>query len=121
MPEIVVGVRQEGPLGMLDFPNDVTAQTREAAYSAYHQLALHKARVIAFNFSATDYLNSAGIGLVISLVEDALHAGRRVYGYGLNAHNRKLFRMVGLAERMVIVADEGEMRGQAATAAGPET
>jgi anti-anti-sigma regulatory factor len=111
-----VGARQDstGTLGYIDFPRDVTAQTRENAYAAYNQLAVQRVRAIGFNFSATDYLNSAGIGLIISLVEDATTAGRKVFAYGLNSHNRKLFRMVGLTERLTLVADEAEMHAKAA-------
>jgi anti-anti-sigma regulatory factor len=108
-----VGTRYEGALGFLDFPRDVTAQTREAAYRAYHQLVAVKAKFIGFNFGGTDYLNSAGIGLIISLVEDATQGGRKTYAYGLNSHNRKLFRMVGLTERLTLVADENEMKQRA--------
>jgi len=109
-----VGLRQEGTLGFMDFPRDVTAQTREAAYNTYNKLAYVKVKSIGFNFGSTDYLNSAGIGLIISLVEDAAQAGRKVYAYGLNSHNRKLFRMVGLTERLVLVADETEAKTKAA-------
>jgi len=109
-----VGTRQNGALGYIDFPRDVTAQTRENAYAAYNHLAVQRVRAIGFNFSATDYLNSAGIGLIISLVEDATAAGRKVFAYGLNSHNRKLFRMVGLTERLTLVADEAEMHARLA-------
>jgi anti-sigma B factor antagonist len=109
-----VGLRQEGAMGFMDFPRDVTAQTREAAYDTFNKLSLAKAKAIVFNFGSTDYLNSAGIGLIISLVEDAVEAGRSVFAFGLNSHNRKLFRMVGLSERLNLVADEAEARTKAA-------
>ncbi len=102
--------RQEEKLGFLDFPRDVIAQTRESAYAAYNQLALQKVEVLAMNFEASDYLNSAGIGLVISLVEDATRAGRKVFAYGLSSHYRKLFSMVGLTERLTLVQNEAAMR-----------
>jgi anti-anti-sigma regulatory factor len=108
-----VGLRHEDAVGFLDFPRDVTTQTREPAYAAYNQLAAAKVRSVGFNFAATDYFNSAGIGLIISIVEDAAQAGRKVYAYGLNSHNRKLFRMVGLTERLQLVADEAEARQKA--------
>jgi anti-anti-sigma regulatory factor len=107
-----VGTRQNGTFGYIDFPRDVTAQTRENAYAAYNHLAVQRVQAIGFNFSGTDYLNSAGIGLIISLVEDATAAGRKVFAYGLNSHNRKLFRMVGLTERLTLVADEAEMHAK---------
>ncbi len=105
--------RHEGTLGLLDFPRDVTAQTRETAYSAYNELARAKVRTLALNFDNTDYMNSAGIGLVISLVEDATQAGRKVYAFGLASHYRKLFNMVGLMERLTVAADEQDVRGKA--------
>ena len=113
-----VGFRQQGMLGFLDFPRDVTAQTRETAYSAYNELARARIKALSFNFSATDYMNSAGIGLVINLVEDATQAGRRVYAFGLGSHYRKLFNMVGLTERITLVADEHEARQKAADQVG---
>lgn len=106
--------RQDGTLGLLDFPRDVTAQTRETAYSAYNELARAKVQALAFNFGNTDYMNSAGIGLVISLVEDATQAGRKVLAYGLASHYRKLFNMVGLMERLSLAADEQDAKAKAA-------
>jgi anti-sigma B factor antagonist len=108
-----VGLRQEGLLGILDFPRDVTAQTRETAYSAYNELARAKIKFVGCNFSTTDYMNSAGIGLIINLVEDATQAGRKVYAFGLGSHYRKLFNMVGLTERITLVADENELKQKA--------
>src|SRR4051794_29102817 len=114
-----VGQRQEGTLGLLDFPRDVTAQTRETAYFAYNELARAKVKAVGFNFSTTDYMNSAGIGLIINLVEDATQAGRKVFAYGLGSHYRKLFGMVGLTERITLVADEKEVKEKSGTGAEP--
>jgi anti-sigma B factor antagonist len=114
-----VGQRQDGALGLLDFPRDVTAQTRETAYFAYNELARAKVKAVGFNFSTTDYMNSAGIGLIINLVEDATQAGRKVFAYGLGSHYRKLFGMVGLTERITLVADEKEVKEKSGTSAEP--
>jgi anti-anti-sigma factor len=103
-----VGYRKVDQMGFLDFPKEVTAQTRETAYTAYNALAAQKVSVIAMNFDNNEYLNSAGIGLIISLVEDASNAGRKVFVYGLSSHYRKLFMMVGLLERIILVSDEKE-------------
>jgi anti-anti-sigma factor len=102
--------RQEGNLGLLDFPRDVTAQTRETAYSAYNELARARIKTLALNFATTDYMNSAGIGLVISLVEDATQAGRRVFAFGLTSHYRKLFNYAGLLERVTLATDEQDVK-----------
>src|SRR5215468_6030239 len=114
-----VGLRQDGPFGYLDFPRDVTAQTRETAYSAYNELARAKVKTLGLNFSTTDYMNSAGIGLIINLVEDATQAGRKVFAYGLGSHYRKLFSMVGLTERIALCANEKEVKEKAGIGAVP--
>lgn len=106
--------RKEGRMGFLDFPRDVTAQTRETAYTAYNALAAEKVDLLSLNFETSDYLNSAGIGLIISLVEDATQAGRKVFAYGLSSHYRKLFSMVGLTERIILVENEAEARAKIA-------
>ncbi|NJL92314.1 MAG: STAS domain-containing protein [Anaerolineae bacterium] len=106
--------RKEGRMGFLDFPRDVTAQTRETAYTAYNALAAEKVELLSLNFDNSDYLNSAGIGLIISLVEDATQAGRKVFAYGLSSHYKKLFSMVGLTERIILVDNEEEARAKIA-------
>lgn len=115
-----VQFRQDGKIGFLDFPRDVIAQTRESAYAAYNQLSVSKVEIVAMNFDTSDYLNSAGIGLVISLVEDANRAGRRVFAYGLSSHYRKLFSMVGLTERLTLVPNEQAMRDKISPPTPPE-
>lgn len=107
-----VSYRQIDAIGFMDFPRDVTAQTRETAYNAYNMLARAKVKTIGLNFEGSDYLNSAGIGLIIGLVEDAMQSGRTVYAYGLSSHYRKLFSMVGLAERIILVDNEAAMLEQ---------
>lgn len=105
--------RLENNLGFMDFPRDVTAQTREQAYKAYNEIIRGEVKSLCLNFHGTDYMNSAGIGLVISLVEDATSARRAVYAYGLGSHYRKLFSMVGLTERLTLVGSEDEARARA--------
>jgi anti-sigma B factor antagonist len=109
-----VSQRQDGVVGFIDFPRDVTAQTREPAYQAYNNLAIARVKAICLNFDTTDYLNSAGIGLIISLVEDASQAGRVILAYGLGTHYRKLFNMVGLTERVTLTSSETDARAKAA-------
>ncbi len=104
-----VVVRQEGTLGWLDFSQNVTLQARETAFKAYNELARAKVRRLGLNFSAAEYINSSGIGLVISLVETAVQEGCKVYIYGLSRHYHRLFGIVGLLERAVQVTDMREV------------
>jgi anti-anti-sigma factor len=92
--------RNEGTRGWLHFSEDVTSQTRQTAFAAYNDLARADVKLICLDFSATDYINSTGIGLIISLVETAIQHRWRVFTCGLNAHYQRLFTTVGLNERV---------------------
>ena len=107
-----VGSRVEDNIGFMDFPRDVTAQTREAAYNAYNELSQASLRYLAMSFKDSEYVNSAVIGLVISLVEEALQSGCGVYCIGLSPHYQKLFGMVGLGDQMIFVDDDDALRAQ---------
>lgn len=97
-------------IGTVEFPRDVTAHTRESAYNAYNTIVQAPIKAICLNFEKTDYMNSAGIGLIISLVEDADQASRMIYAFGLGSHYRKLFSMVGLNDRLTLLASMDEVR-----------
>lgn len=113
MAQEQVKLRRDELVCFMDFPRDVTAQTREVAYAVYQELSQGAPKALGLNFSATDYMNSAGIGLIINIVEDALHSSMKVYAYGLGSHYRKLFGMVGLNERLIMVTSESELRERA--------
>ncbi|MDN5344343.1 MAG: hypothetical protein PWQ18_454 [Clostridia bacterium] len=58
---------------------------------------------ILLDFGAVDYINSAGIALLINLLRQARSRGGELRARGLSEHYRKIFRMVGLAEYIEIL------------------
>jgi anti-anti-sigma regulatory factor len=106
--------RQEGVLGFLDFPHDLTAQSRDSVHRAFSVLSRSPIRALCLNFEYTSYINSSGIEVLVALVEQALAAGVAVFAYGVSREFRGLFGMVSLTEHMAIVADEREARLRAA-------
>lgn len=53
---------------------------------------------LMFNFSEVSYINSLGIAVLIRIVLSAHKAGCSSFAFGLIAHYKKLFRIVGLTE-----------------------
>jgi anti-anti-sigma factor len=50
------------------------------------------------NFAGTEYINSAGIAIIISLLTEARASGVSLVISGLSSHYQKIFRMVGLTQ-----------------------
>ena len=65
---------------------------------AYTQASAAGARALILNFSGMDYLNSGGVGLLVSLLIRATRQGQKLMAVGLNEHYRKIFELTRLSE-----------------------
>ena len=96
--EIQVTVRTNGNATIIDLAGDVTTFAEEAINQAYHTASDNGAANIIFNFRENDYINSAGIAILIGVVTEARKRDQRLLITGLSAHFQKIFRMVGLTQ-----------------------
>ena len=55
---------------------------------------------ITLDFTATDYINSTGIALIVRLLAEARRDGRPVHAAGLSEHYREIFRITRLSDFM---------------------
>jgi anti-anti-sigma factor len=109
MPEeLKASVRRQGNLAIIQFSGDVTTFAEDIARDAYREASRDGGRNLALDFSRCEYINSAGIAVIIGLVTEARRQDRRVLAFGLSAHYQKIFRMVGLAEYVEMCATEEE-------------
>lgn len=106
--ELRASVRQRDGLAIIQFSGDVTTFAEDAARDAYREAVRDGGRNVALDFSTCEYINSAGIAVVIGLVTEARRQDRRVFAFGLSSHYQKIFRMVGLADYMELCASEEE-------------
>ncbi len=96
--EIQVAVRGAGNATIIDLVGDVTTFAEEAINKAYKSASDSGARNIVFNFRENDYINSAGIAILIGVVTEARKRDQKLLMTGLSAHFQKIFRMVGLTQ-----------------------
>lgn len=96
--EIQVSVRGAGNATVIDLVGDVTTFAEEAINQAYKSASDDGARNIVFNFRENDYINSAGIAILIGVVTEARKRDQKLLMTGLSAHFQKIFRMVGLTQ-----------------------
>jgi anti-anti-sigma factor len=96
--EIQVSVRGEGEATIIDLVGDVTTFAEEAINQAYQSASADGAINIVFNFRENDYINSAGIAILIGVVTEARKRDQKLLMTGLSPHFQKIFRMVGLTQ-----------------------
>ena len=116
--ELSVSTRERDGVAIIDLVGDVTTFAEEKINKAYAQVTGQGARHVLLNFRQNDYINSAGIAILIGIVTEVNRNSQKLAVSGLSQHFQKIFRMVGLAQYADIYQDEDEaIRGFAATAA----
>jgi len=106
--QLLTEIRRRDDLTIIQFKGDLTTFAEEAVHSSFRQAARESRRKLAMDFSACEYINSAGIAVVIGVVTEARRQGYRIFVFGLTPHYQKIFRMVGLAEYVEICTTEDE-------------
>ena len=96
--QIQVMVRFEENATIIGLVGDVTTFAEEAVLKAYQDASSDGAHNIIFNFRENDYINSAGIAILIGVVTEARKRDQRLLMTGLSNHFQKIFRMVGLTQ-----------------------
>jgi anti-sigma B factor antagonist len=90
---------------ILRIHGEVTGATESALMEAYAQAA-PDVRSVVLDFSGLDYMNSGGIGLLVTLLVRARRAGQRLHAIGLSEHYRQILALTRLDEAIGIHDDE---------------
>src|ERR671934_276116 len=101
-------VRAHDSTGVIDLQGDVTASAEKALADAYTRASGKFTRTIVLNFSGLEYMNSGGIGMLVTLLVRANRARQRLVAYGLNQHYRQIFELTRLDEAIGIFDSEAE-------------
>jgi len=96
--DVQVTLRFERGVTIIELAGDVTTFAEEAINQAYQDASSDGAHNIIFNFREDDYINSAGIAILIGIVTEARKRDQRLLMTGLSNHFQKIFRMVGLTQ-----------------------
>ena len=103
---VAIGVRRIGDAGLVDIRGDITAQSEPALAQAFAEAGSGGIRAVILNFSGLDYMNSGGIGLLVTLLVRANRQKQRLLAYGLSEHYRQIFELTRLDEAIGIYSDE---------------
>lgn len=93
---------------IIDIQGQVTAAAENILMNAYGEAGSAGVRAILLNFSGLEYMNSSGIGLLVTLLIRANRQKQRLLSFGLNEHYRQIFSLTRLNEAIGIYNSESE-------------
>lgn len=109
MPEVQVAmtVREAGEATrVIDIDGEITAFCESVMMAAYAEAAQPGVRSIVLDFEGLDYMNSGGIGLLVTMLIRAQRNGQNLSAFGLSDHYRQIFSLTRLDEAIAIFDDE---------------
>jgi len=106
MTTAITARRAGAGVGVLDIRGDITSGSEAALMGAYGEAAAQGASAILLNFAGLEYMNSGGIGLIVTLLIRANRAKQRLLACGLSEHYRQIFELTRLNDAIGIFPDE---------------
>jgi anti-sigma B factor antagonist len=91
---------------IVDIKGDITAAAEDELTAAYNDASSDRTRAIILNFTGLEYMNSSGIGLLVTLLVRANRQRQKVSAFGLNEHYQQIFQLTRLDEAIGICNDE---------------
>jgi anti-sigma B factor antagonist len=105
MNATTVDVVRAASATILRIHGEITGASEPALTDAYAQ-AGDQARTVVLDFTDLEYMNSGGIGLLVTLLVRAQRAGQRLMAVGLSDHYRQILALTRLDEAISIHDDE---------------
>jgi anti-sigma B factor antagonist len=104
---LTLDVRQPAAAtAVLDVKGDITADSEKPLMEAYGEAG--SAKAVVLNFSGLEYMNSGGIGLLVTLLVRANRAKQKLLAFGLTEHYRQIFELTRIDEAIEIFGSEDE-------------
>jgi anti-anti-sigma factor len=91
---------------IIDIQGEINAYAETALMDAYTLATSNGANNILLNFTDLEYMNSSGIGLLVTLLIRAQRQKQRLAAFGLTDHYRQIFELTRLNEAITIFPDE---------------
>ncbi len=114
---LTLNVRPAGhDVYIADIQGEINAQAENALMDAYNSANSQGACALILNFAGLEYMNSSGIGLLVTLLIRVRRQGQRLLAYGLNEHYRHILSLTRLDEAIRVCDTESQAVAAAAQA-----
>jgi anti-anti-sigma factor len=107
VPVATMDVRHPRPqVAVIDIGGEVTSHCEQVLMSAYEEASTPGTRGVVLNFSGLDYMNSGGIGMLVTLLVRANRNKQKLAACGLTSHYQQIFALTRLDEAIALHDDE---------------
>jgi anti-sigma B factor antagonist len=104
---VTMTVREAMPrVRIVDIVGEITSFSEKEISNAHEEAASGGVDAVVLNFEGLDYMNSGGIGLLVTTLIRAQRSGHRLMAFGLTDHYRQIFSLTRLDEAIEIFDDE---------------
>jgi anti-sigma B factor antagonist len=113
---IMIARRVSPTASIIDIQGEVSAFAEKALMDAYMEANTPTTSVIILNLSKLEYMNSSGIGLLVTLLIRINRQEQRLLAFGLSQHYRTIFEITRLSEAIGIYDTETQALAAVPTA-----
>ncbi len=107
--QVKMSVRKATPrVSIIDIEGELTAFAEGVLMEAYSQASGSGVRAIILNFEGLEYMNSSGIGLLVTLLIRVNREKQKLLTYGLSDHYQSIFQITRLEDAIAIYTTEPE-------------
>jgi anti-sigma B factor antagonist len=106
MSTTTIGLDRVGSVAILRIAGDVTSGSESDLMAGFNRAIDDGATAVVLDFSGMEYMNSGGIGLLVTLLVRAQRSSTRLLATGLTDHYREILALTRLEEAIEIHDDE---------------
>jgi anti-sigma B factor antagonist len=118
-PVVAMQVRHPSQeVAVIDITGEVTAACEKVLMTAHEEASSPGTKGIVLNFAGLEYMNSGGIGMLVTLLVRANRQDQRLAAVGLSHHYREILELTRLDEAIAVHDSEPDALSALAGAKG---
>ena len=98
----------DGRVSIVDISGELTGAAEAELTDAFQVASGPGVKAVVLNFEGLEYMNSTGIGLLVTLLVRANRQRQKLLAYGLSEHYRQIFALTRLDEAIGILDSEAD-------------
>jgi anti-sigma B factor antagonist len=106
-----ISTRTQGDVTLIAFDGNLDTNTSPAAQEAFDDILQAGGKKIAIDFSALDYVSSAGLRVLLATAKRLTGSGGVLHLFGLNETVEEVFEMSGFNTIFKVFPDEAAALG----------
>ena len=107
--KLITTIRKPDPaISVIDLQGEVTGQVENLLMDAFVQASNGGTQTIILNFDGLEYMNSSGIGLLVTLLIRTQRQKQELVAYGLDEHYQEIFKLTRLDDAIITYSSEAE-------------